>query len=228
MSQENAANNVPWVPGGIGNIYGVILNDEETLARWGASLSKDPYKFPPVAPVLFFKPANTIARSGDVIELPPGAEIVEVYGTLGAVIGRETCRVRETDALSYIRGYIVAADLTLPHDSLYRPPVEEKCFDGACPIGNEIVDARAFADLSALDVHISVNGMVMQRWKLSTLKRSVAKLIADVTAFMTLDAGDVLLLAAVGGAPRARAGDLITVEVPGIGRIENRIGGAVP
>ncbi|MFZ1989273.1 MAG: fumarylacetoacetate hydrolase family protein [Alphaproteobacteria bacterium] len=227
MSQSGAEQ-IPWVPAGIGNIYGVILNDEETLARYGAALTREPYKTEPVAPVLYFKPANTIARDGDEIALPPGADTVEIYGTLGVVIGREACRVEETNAPAYVRGYIVAADLTLPHDSLYRPPLREKCFDGACPISSTIVDAKAIADLSALEVRISVNGMVMQRWLLSSLRRGVAKLIADVTAFMTLNAGDVLLVAAVTGAPRARSGDLIAIEIPGVGRVENRIGGAIP
>jgi len=219
---------IAWHPAGIGNIYGVILNDEETLARYGAALTRDPYKAEPVAPVLYFKPANTIARDGDEIELPAGAEMVEVYGTLGVVIGREACRVREQDALGYVRGYLAVADLTLPHENFYRPPIREKCFDGACPIGGTIIDANAISDLNALEVRISVNGMVMQRWALSSLRRGAAKLIADITSFMTLYAGDVLLVAAVSGAPRARAGDLVSVEISGVGRIENRIGGAIP
>ncbi|HXZ68496.1 MAG TPA: fumarylacetoacetate hydrolase family protein [Alphaproteobacteria bacterium] len=222
------AETLAWHPAEIGNVYGVILNDEETLARYGAALRAEPYKAEPVAPVLYFKPANTIARSGDEIELPAGAEIVEVYGTLGAVIARTACRVSEQNALSYVRGLIVAADLTLPHDSLYRPPIREKCFDGACPVGDRIAGLDSIGKLNALEVSISVNGMVMQRWPVSSLRRGIAKLIADVTAFMTLDTGDVLLLATVAGAPRARKGDLIAVEAPGIGRIENRIGRAIP
>ena len=222
----NNAEPIRWHPAGIGNVYGVILNDEETLARYGAALTREPYKGAPVAPVLYFKPANTIARDGDEIELPAGAEMVEVYGTLGVVIAREACRVQEQDAFGYVRGYIAVADLTLPHDSLYRPPLREKCFDGACPIGGSV--AEAVAEVGALEVRISVNGMVMQRWQLSSLRRGVAKLVADVTSFMTLYSGDVLLVAAVAGAPRARAGDLIAVDVPGVGRVENRIGGAIP
>jgi 5-oxopent-3-ene-1,2,5-tricarboxylate decarboxylase/2-hydroxyhepta-2,4-diene-1,7-dioate isomerase len=226
MSQS--ADRIPWVPAEIGNIYGVILNDEETLARYGAALQAEPYKAKPIAPVLYFKPANTIARDGDEIELPASADMVEVYGTLGVVLAREACRVSERDALSYVRGYVVAADLTLPHESLYRPPIREKCFDGACPISNAIAEAEAIGNAGALEVRISVNGMVMQRWSTANLHRGVAKLIADVTAFMTLNAGDMLLVAAVAGAPRARIGDLIGVDIPGVGRIENRIGGAIP
>jgi len=227
MSQ-NGAEEIPWVPAEIGNIYGVILNDEETLARYGAALTGEPYKAEPSAPVLYFKPANTIARDGDEIALPARAEIVEVYGTLGVVMARETCRAEETNALAHVRGYIVAADLTLPHDSLYRPPIIEKCFDGACPIGSEIADMQSVGDASTLEVRILVNGMVMQRWALSSLRRGIAKLIADVTGFMTLYPGDVLLVAAVAGAPRARAGDIVAVEIPRVGRVENRIGGAIP
>jgi len=216
-----------WHPAGIGNVYGVILNDMDTLARYGTALQAEPYKAEPVAPVLYFKPANTIARDGDEIELPQGAETVEVCGTLGVVIGREACRVRESDAPAFVRGYVAVADLTLPHDSLYRPPILEKCFDGACPISNAIADANTIG-LDGLDVRISVNGMVMQRWPLSSLHRGISKLISDITGFMTLSAGDVLLVAAVAGAPRARAGDLVSVEIPGVGRVENRIGGAIP
>jgi len=178
--------------------------------------------------VLYIKPANTFARDGEKIALPPKADTVEVYGTLGIVIGQSARRVNARDAMRAVRGYVVAADLTLPHESLYRPPIREKCFDGALPLGSGFVERNAIADPARLEVRISVNGMVMQRWPLARLARPIPRLIADISAFLTLEPGDILLAAAVAPAPRARLGDLIAVEIPGIGRIENRIGEAIP
>jgi 5-oxopent-3-ene-1,2,5-tricarboxylate decarboxylase / 2-hydroxyhepta-2,4-diene-1,7-dioate isomerase len=223
-----AGETLAWQPEGIGTVYGVILNDRDTLERMGAALHAAPYAKPPVAPVLYIKPANTFARSGDEIALPSGADVVEVCGTIGIVMAHAARRVSERDAMRLVRGFVVVADLTLPHESVYRPAIREKCFDGSCVIGSDIVPAGAIPGLGTLTVKTSVNGMVMQRWSLSRLVRPVAKLIADVSAFMTLFPGDILLAGIAADAPRAREGDLALVEIDGVGRVECRIGGAIP
>jgi 5-oxopent-3-ene-1,2,5-tricarboxylate decarboxylase/2-hydroxyhepta-2,4-diene-1,7-dioate isomerase len=105
-----------------GLVYGVVLNDEDSLRTLGAELYEAPSQAPPRAPVLYIKPYNTHAGHGAAVQLPPGADRLDVFGTLGIVFGAQATRVPAARALEAVRGYTVVADLTLPHKSLYRPP----------------------------------------------------------------------------------------------------------
>jgi 5-oxopent-3-ene-1,2,5-tricarboxylate decarboxylase/2-hydroxyhepta-2,4-diene-1,7-dioate isomerase len=209
-----------------GLVYGVALNDEDSLRTLGPSLHEAPYKAPPRAPILYIKPCNTHAGHGAAVHLPHGADRVDVLGTLGIVFGAQATRLPEARALEAVRGYTVVADLTLPHQSLYRPPIREKCFDGSCPIGPWVVSRETIADPGSLEVLVHVNGALKQRRSLRGLVRPVARLIADVSEFLTLYPGDVLLAGVPLEAPSAEAGDAIAVEIPGVGRLEARIEGA--
>jgi len=219
---------VPWAhvrfePAADGLVYGVILNDHDALRAFGVALNEPPYKAPPQAPILYIKPYNTHVGHGAVVHLPQGADQVEILGALGIVFGSPATRVAEARALESVRGFTVVTDLSLPQESLYRPPIREKCFDGACPMGPWVVDRDEVADPAALEVSVTVNGELRQRRNLSGLIRSVPRLIADVTEFMTLHPGDVLLAGVPIAGPFARAGETIAVEIAGIGSLENRI-----
>ncbi|MDE2441307.1 MAG: fumarylacetoacetate hydrolase family protein, partial [Betaproteobacteria bacterium] len=116
-----------------GTVYGVILNDTISVQKIG-SLEEAPYKGAPKAPVLYLKPANTRVGCGSVVSLPAGAGSVEVAATIGLVMGRAAARLVADNALESVAGVVLAADLSLPHSSYYRPAIREKCFDGALPI----------------------------------------------------------------------------------------------
>jgi 5-oxopent-3-ene-1,2,5-tricarboxylate decarboxylase/2-hydroxyhepta-2,4-diene-1,7-dioate isomerase len=214
---------VRFEPACSGLVYGVVLNDAGALSALGDALNQPPYKAPPKAPVLYVKPYNTHLGHGASVVLPGGADRVHVFGALGIVFGAQATRVPEAQALEPVHGFTVVADLSLRQQSLYRPPIREKCFDGACPIGPWVVDRSTIGDPATLEVLVYVNGELRQRRALRNLIRPVPRLIADVTAFMTLYPGDVLLAGVPLEAPCARAGDSIAVEIPGIGRLENRI-----
>ena len=154
---------------------------------------------------------------------PVGADRVEVCGTLGIVFGAQATRVAEARALDPVRGFTVVADLSLPHKSLHRPPIREKCFDGSCPIGPWVVEREEIRDPDALEVLVYVNGTLQQRRSLRGTVRCISRLIADVTEFLTLYPGDVLLAGVPVPAPSAGAGDSVAVEIPGVGRLEMRI-----
>ncbi len=140
-----------------GEIYGVILNDQASLDQLGDQLKEPPYKGLPKAPAMYIKPRNTIVGSGAEIELPKGETSVEVGAVLGVVVGKAASRVTLTEAADHIAGYVTVADLSLPHDSYYRPAIREKCFDGACPVG-EPVAAEGITDVTALEIETVVNG----------------------------------------------------------------------
>jgi 5-oxopent-3-ene-1,2,5-tricarboxylate decarboxylase/2-hydroxyhepta-2,4-diene-1,7-dioate isomerase len=115
-----------FAPASDGLVYGVILNDEESLRDLGTALERPPYQSPPRAPVLYIKPYNTHIGHAATVFLPPAAERVDVCGALGIVFGAQATRVPEARALGPVRGFTVVADLSLPHASLHRPPILEK------------------------------------------------------------------------------------------------------
>jgi 5-oxopent-3-ene-1,2,5-tricarboxylate decarboxylase/2-hydroxyhepta-2,4-diene-1,7-dioate isomerase len=140
-----------------------------------------------------------------------------VGAALGLVIGRSACRVREADALAHVAGLVVVADLSVPHDSFYRPSVRLKARDGFCPIGPRVVPLAG--DVDARAVRVAVDGQVVHETDTGDRIRPAARLLADVTEFMTLAPGDVLLLGVSHGAPRVGAGHAVAVTVDGVGTL---------
>lgn len=222
-SRSVAAGDARFAPASDGLVYGVILNDEDSRRSLGAALEQPPYQAPPRAPVLYIKPYNTHVGHAGTVSLPSAADRVEVCGTLGIVFGAQATRVAEARALEPVRGFTVVADLSLPHASLHRPPIREKCFDGACPIGPWVVAREQIGDPGALEVLVHVNGALQARRSLRGLVRSIPRLIADVTEFLTLYPGDVLLAGVPARNPSASPGDSVAVEIPGVGRLETKI-----
>jgi 5-oxopent-3-ene-1,2,5-tricarboxylate decarboxylase/2-hydroxyhepta-2,4-diene-1,7-dioate isomerase len=205
----------------IGTVYGALLNHRAALAALGDAVNHAPYKAAPKAPVLYIKPRNTHIGDGDDIVVPADADALQIGATLGIVIGRTACRVGEHEALSFVAGYTVCNDVSVPHDSYYRPSLRFKCRDTFLPIGPGIVDGRAVADPDALALRGEIDGRTVQRSSTGGMLRPVARLLADVSDFMTLDAGDVLLLGVPLGAPLARAGQRVRIVIDDIGELHN-------
>jgi 5-oxopent-3-ene-1,2,5-tricarboxylate decarboxylase/2-hydroxyhepta-2,4-diene-1,7-dioate isomerase len=199
-----AASELHWDVPTTGAVYGTLLNFKGALAALGGAVNEAPYKAPPRTPVLYIKPANTWIAYGVPIPMPGDVEAVEIGATLGVVIGRTACRVPMEQALD-------------------RPPVRHKCRDGFCPIGPWVVARSHVADADALAVRVYINGTVQQENTTANLIRPVARLIADVTEFLTLTAGDVLLIGVPEDAPLARVGDRVAVEIVEVGRLENPV-----
>jgi 5-oxopent-3-ene-1,2,5-tricarboxylate decarboxylase / 2-hydroxyhepta-2,4-diene-1,7-dioate isomerase len=203
-----------------GTVYGTLLNHRPALVALGDAVNQAPYKAPPKAPVLYIKPRNTFAGQGAKIEVPSEATELEVGASLGLVFARTACRVDPALALSFLEGYIIVADISVPHAVFYRPSVRFKARDGFCPMGPRIVPRASIPNPDALAVRVSVDGSCVHRTSTADMLRPAARLIAEVSEFMTLRAGDVLLLGVAHGAPRARAGQSAAIEIDGLGRLE--------
>lgn len=202
----------------IGAVYGTLLNDRATLAALGDAVHEAPYKAPPKAPVLYVKPRNTLTGHGASIEVPENVtgasgSGVEVGASLGIVIGRTATRVAVADAFDYIAGYTIVADMSVPHASVYRPSVRFRARDGFCAIGPAVVSRRYASDPDHLAIRVSVNGHNTFEADTASVVRGVAQLLADVTDFMTLSAGDVLTLGVPHGSPVVHAGDTATLTI---------------
>jgi len=185
-------------------------------------MAQPPHHRPPVHPVLYIKPANTWCRAGDSVLLPPGVEEVEVGATLGISFARTASKVSAEQALDFVAGYGIVNDVTVPHQSLLRPPMRQKCRDGFCPVG-PWVPAGQILDPNDLEIRAYVNGELRQRSHTRHLRRNVARLIADVSEFMSLAPGDLLLIGVAEQPARARPGDTMAIEIDSIGRLENPV-----
>ncbi len=194
-----------WQP--VGTVYGCLLNFQREWDLWTPRMAQDPHKGPPRAPVLYVKSANTFNPSGTLM-LQDGVKEVDIGATIGLVMG----------AQGTPHSAVLLNDWSVPHDSYYRPPVKFRCRDGYLGCGSPPVPWSKL-DLASLSITVQINGQRVQTVRLSELVRSVDQLLADVAEFMTLQAGDVLMLGTdvleSGQRPRARAGDTVCLMVPG-------------
>lgn len=204
-----------------GAVYGTALNFRGALAALGAAVSAPPYQVPPRAPILYLKPRNTWVGHGAAVCVPDGHESVALGPTLGVLIGRSATRVSVAAALDHVAGYTVVNDLALPHGSYYRPAIAQQCRDGFCPIGPWVVEAAGIADPDALRIRAYVDDRLCLESSTAELIRPLPQLLCEISAFMTLRAGDLLLVGLPENLPLARAGERMTVEIEGLGRLEN-------
>ncbi|MBJ9595062.1 fumarylacetoacetate hydrolase family protein [Burkholderia seminalis] len=213
----------PPLPVAIGTVYGALLNERVALDALGDAVNAPPYGRPPQAPILYIKPANTHAGDGAAVVVPAGVDALEIGASVAVVFARRATRVPAAQALDYVHGFTLASDVSVPHPDYYRPAVRFKCRDGFCPLGPAIGPAAALGDVDAIGLTVRIDGELAVSASTATLIRPVRELIADVTAFMSFDAGDVLLLGVAGGAPRARAGSTIEISAAGIGTLRHTL-----
>lgn len=206
-----------------GTVYGALLNDPSAVAALGEAVHRPPYKAPPKGPVLCVKPRNTLAKNGDPLRVPAKHDALAIGASLGMVIGRTACRVDAADARDFIAGYTIVNDVSVAHDSCYRPAIRYKARDGFCPIGPQVVSASAVSEPDALTVRIYLDDELAQTTSTSGRVRPMAELLAAVTDFMTLQPGDILTLGPSAGAPHARVGQRVAIEIEGLGRLENPV-----
>lgn len=204
-----------------GAVYGTLLNHRSAWDLLGDAINKPPYNAAPRAPVLYIKPRNTLALSGDTVSIPAGTPELEVGACVGLVLGTTACRVAESQALEYVAGYLIVADVSVPHANYHRPSIRFKARDGYCPLGPAVTPRTAVADPAALTIRCCRDGVLVQTASMADLIRPAARLLADVTEFMTLAPGDVLMLGAAAPAPRVRAGQTLSIEIDGLGSLSN-------
>lgn len=209
-----------------GTVYGVLLNSQDEWAAWAAQMNEPPYKAPPKAPVLYVKTANTWSACGAAIAVPARAPQVEIGASLALVIGTPAHQVRPQTALQHVAGYVLVNDLSLLHASYFRPPVKYKNLDGFLGIGPRCATPAEVRDPNRLRLEVRVDGRLQQTVDLGRMLRSAAQLIADVSEFMTLRHGDVLLLGLGADRPLARAGQRIEISaagMPALGTLRNTL-----
>jgi acylpyruvate hydrolase len=193
----------------------------------------------PTYPVLFPKYADSLLGAYDDIVLPPESHQVDYEGELAVVIGVPGRRIRPESALEHVAGYTVANDVTV-RDYQYKTHqwLQGKAWDATTPLGPYLVTADE-VDLATAGIRTVLNGRPVQESSVDQLVLGAAELISLISEFTALAPGDVILTGTPGGVgyrrePQVflRDGDVVAVEIDGIGRVENRVvaagGGPAP
>jgi 2-keto-4-pentenoate hydratase/2-oxohepta-3-ene-1,7-dioic acid hydratase in catechol pathway len=179
----------------------------------------------PERPLLFLKPPSALIGDGQAIVLPPESRRVEHEAEIGVVIGERLRRAPEDEALRAISGITCANDVTAR--DLQKTDAQwtrAKGFDTFCPVGPRIlaVEAASF-DYSSLVVACRVNGAQRQRGRAGDMVFSIPALVAYISSVMTLEPGDLVLTGTPEGVGPLVAGDVVEVEVSGVGVLRNPV-----
>jgi 2-keto-4-pentenoate hydratase/2-oxohepta-3-ene-1,7-dioic acid hydratase in catechol pathway len=174
----------------------------------------------PLEPILFLKPPSAVIGPGAEIVVPKSSERVDYEGELGVVIGKRCKAIAADEAKKYVLGYtcfndVTARDLQQKDGQWTRA----KSFDTFAPFGPWIANI----DPADADIKTRVNGEVKQSSNTSDLIFGVPKLIEFISNVMTLEPGDVIATGTPPGVGRLEKGDVVEVEIEGIGVLKNLV-----
>ena len=179
----------------------------------------------PAEPSYFLKPPSSLSYHRAPVARPRGCRFLNYEGELAVVMGKRCYNVALDQALDYVGGYTVANDWGV-HDFRHADRgsmLRVKGQDGFCPLGPAIVD-DADVDPTNLTIRTYVNGRQVQEGHTgSDLLFSVAYQIADLSRLITLEPGDVLLTGTPAHSRPVEIGDVVEVEITGIGRLHNTV-----
>ena len=194
-----------------GTVYGVLMNDPKSLDAIGDAVNRAPYKAAPEAPVLYLKPRNTLISQNAEMQMAANDTAVEINATIGLVFKKAACRVQKEDVADVVAVIVLVADLTIPHDSFYRPSVRLKARDQSCVMAKKIVPINSIHEIENVVLSVEINGAHARTYSLNKMIRSADQLVADVTDFMTISRGDILLVGLKADAVLAKKGDRFKV-----------------
>ena len=178
----------------------------------------------PAEPSYFVKPPTTLNGHRRPVRMAKGARFLNYEGELAVVVGRRMKGVAAEDVLSYVAGYTCANDVGM-HDFRHADRgamLRVKGQDGFLPLGPELVPAAEF-DPTDFTLRTYLNGDVVQEATAGDLLFGVAYQLADLCRVITLEPGDVLLTGTPANSRPMRPGDVVDVEITGLGRVRNTI-----
>ena len=198
-----------------GKIIGIGRNYRDHAAELGNTV--------PAKPLLFLKPPTSVFGDGAAIVLPPESQQVDFEGEIGIVIGRTLRRATEGEARAGIAGITCVNDVTAR--DLQRTDEQwtrAKGFDTFCPVGPRLVpmDPSRF---DKLEVFCRVNGAERQHGRAADMVFSILALVSVVSHVMTLEPGDLIATGTPAGVGPLAPGDVVEVEIPGVGVLRNPV-----
>ncbi len=195
-------------------VIGIARNYRDHAAELGNEV--------PAEPMMFLKPNTSVIGPGDAIVRPTQSERTDYEGELAAVIGRVAKNVSVEDALDYVFGYTIGNDVTAR--DLQKTDgqwARAKGFDTFCPLGPAI--ETEFTPSADVRIVTRVNGEVRQDGTLGAMVHSVAEFISYASHAFTLLPGDVILAGTPAGVGPFVAGDIVEVEITGLGTLRNPV-----
>jgi len=211
------------------NIFGVGLNYVEHVVE--SSRTLDTSKDLPKKPVLFSKPPTTVVGPGDPVE--HNGELTQQLDwevELAVIIGRTAKRASVPRALEYVFGYSVMIDVSARDNRRAGQWIYSKGMDTYAPFGPCIVTADEIPDPHDLNLWLTVNNVEKQRSNTRHMYFKIPTLVADISAGITLESGDIIATGTPEGVGAGRTpqewlwpGDIVEAGIDGIGRIRNPI-----
>ena len=207
-----------------GKVVGAAFNFTDALAERQMA--------PPAEPVIFVRSGLTVIGPGEAIEVPPDVGNVGYEAELAAVIGRRALAVSRENALSYVAGYTAHNDVS--GSALVKQDggnfVRGKNLPASSPLGPWLMTPDELGDPQNVGINLDIDGRPLQDGNTATMLFDVAALISYISHRMPLDPGDVIATGTPAGVaalhrPEAwlRAGQVVTVEVQGFGRLSNPV-----
>ncbi|MEA2708036.1 MAG: hypothetical protein QOF78_637 [Phycisphaerales bacterium] len=209
------------------DILCIGINYREHAAESGSAI--------PQNPVLFIKASNTLNNPFDPIPIPRRSSMIDYEGELAVIIGRAAKNVSRERALDHVFGYCIANDVSARDWQRQKELgggqfARGKSFDGFCPLGPWITTKDEIPNPNALRLKTILNDNLMQDHSTADMIFDVPALIESLSSTMTLRPGTVLLTGTPQGVGFARTppvwmkpGDKVTVEIEGLGRLENPV-----
>jgi 2-keto-4-pentenoate hydratase/2-oxohepta-3-ene-1,7-dioic acid hydratase in catechol pathway len=185
-------------------------------------IDEDAFDFErPENPIVFLKPPSSLVGHGANIVLPTGTEHVDSEAELGVVIGRQCRNVKAEDYQDVILGLTNANDVSA-RDYQFKDGqwARAKGFDTFSPVGPSIVTET---DPTGRAITCRLNGEVRQQSNTDMLIFDVPTLIEFVSRVMTLEPGDIIMTGAPAGPPTMKAGDVVEIEIDGLGVLKNTV-----
>lgn len=175
----------------------------------------------PDVPCIFLKPSSSLIATGNEIVYPASSEQVEYEGELAVIIGKKSKDVSRNEALDHVFGFSCANDVTARDlQRMDKQWTRAKSFDTFCPLGPHVETDLDPGDLS---LRLILNGEVKQDSRTGQMVFNVGELVEFISEVMTLYPGDVILTGTPFGVGVLNRGDLVEVEVEGIGTLSNRV-----
>ena len=199
-------------------IWAVGLNYREHLDEF-----KDMSFEAPSEPVIFMKAQNSLCGPSDFIRIPKWAGRIDYEGELAVVIGKKGKNIAAQDALDYVLGYSIMNDVTAR--DLQKADgqwTRAKSFDTFAPFGPILLLQKEMP--SETKIQTRLNGKVVQDAVLGQMIFSVAQIISHISHFATLDEGDVIATGTPKGVGELKPGDVVEIEIEGIGTLRNICG----
>jgi len=209
---------VVWLPPfEVGTLIALGLNYADHAKELSFSAQEEP--------LVFLKGPGSVIGHRGFTRRPADVKFMHYECELAVVIGRTAKNVRRADAMAHVAGYTVANDYAIRDylENWYRPNLRVKNRDGGTVLGPWFVDAADVGETVHLPLRTRVNGRVTQEGNTRDLVFDIPFLIEYLSAFMTLQVGDVLLTGTPEGVTDVRPGDEVVCEIEGVGSLVNTI-----